>query len=122
MTVVPNENTLPAGTPLRVTVTLPELSDATGQPSSASDTTTDVVPVGTARETLGGAASTGFSVSRTVTFCVFTVAFPKTSVAVHVTSVTPIRKRLPSGTPDRVTLTPMTLSVAVADPSAESLM
>ena len=76
--VVPIGKTLPAGTPLRTIVTgRPELSVAVAAPSSASLTTTDVwVPVA-ARVTFAGAVTTGFSVSLTVIFCVFTVLLPK---------------------------------------------
>ena len=119
--VVPTGKMFPAGMPVRTTVTEPELSEAVGAPSSASVTTSDVVPAGAARVTFGGAVSAGAWLSVTVTVCVFVVALPKTSVAVHVIVVTPIAKRFPAGTPERVTMTPGTLSVAVAVPIVESL-
>ena len=97
--VVPTGKTFPAGTPVRTSVTAPELSVAVAVPSSASVTTIDDAVPGICRVTFGGTTSTGFSVSVTVTSWVATVWLPKMSVAVQVIVVTPIGKRFPAGTP-----------------------
>ena len=85
-------------------------------PSSASVTTRPACVASTFRVTFAGCVSFGFSRSLTVIVCVFTVWLPKMSVAVQVMTVAPIPKRFPAGTPERVTTTPGTLSVAVAVP------
>ena len=115
--VVPFGKTLPAGTPLRVTVALPQLSLAVAVPSVASLTTVsqEVAPAPVLTVTSAGAVTVGGVVSTTGTVCVAVAVLPAASVAVHVTVVSPTANVLPDGL--RVTVTPGQLSVAVAMPS-----
>src|SRR5690242_11872251 len=121
MVVVPGAKTLPAGTPERVSVTDPELSEAVAVPSSASVTTIDVAVATMVRATFGGTTIVGLTRSTTVTVWVFVVTLSKTSLAVQVIVVVPSGKMLPAGTPERVTDATATLSVAVAVPIVASL-
>src|SRR5438067_350837 len=97
--VTPAGNLFPAGTPLRVTVGVPQLSVARAVPSWASGTVAKHPDPPLLRLTVtgGGAVITGFSVSFTETVKMHDVVLPPWSVAVAVTVVIPFGNGVPDG-------------------------
>ena len=95
MVVVPTGKKLPAGTPVRETLSdAGQLSSVVGVPSSVSPTTTPQLPVvspGVETVTSGGAVMVGAVVSFTVTVtvCWQLAVRPSESVAVQVMVVVP---------------------------------
>ena len=114
--VVPTENTLPAGTPLRVVVTEPELSVAEALPSvaSATDAAHAVAAGPVPTVTFAGAVMVGAVVSATVTRCVALAVLSEVSVTVYVRVIT----RGLAGEPAPPFETSSTASIAIPQLSA----
>jgi hypothetical protein len=116
--VVPIGNTDPlAGPAERTTDCTPQLSVAVALANVA------IAPVGQVGSNvmLAGQLITGGVLSTTVTTCVADPVLPWASVAEYVSVVVPTGKKLPEGTPLRVTApTPGQLSVAEPVPSVTS--
>src|SRR5438105_15841715 len=100
MEVTPSGNRLPAGTPVRVAISVPgqlSLADAVPRSALVTSTVAVVAPGPVPRRRFAGALIVGFVSSTTVTSCVAVAVWPAASVAVQVTVVVPTGKVFPDG-------------------------
>src|SRR5205085_1988144 len=97
--VVPFGNTLPAGTPLELTMTPGQLSLAVAEPRFAPVTTAVHVPASVLTVLFAGQVIVGFSLSFTVTVNEQLLVLPEASVTVKVLVVAPFGKSEPESRP-----------------------